>query len=153
MIKDLCYKQLLPVFIFLIGACTNQQQADETKTADTIAREEPAATTNIPQYDTSRSVTTVSPRLYKKLTDTLGIRLLEATYKPGDSSITHAHPDFMLYVLEPGTAELTATDGTKQKIEFKKGMGLVLPATTHSAKNIGKTTLKVLVVEVNRPRP
>jgi mannose-6-phosphate isomerase-like protein (cupin superfamily) len=64
----------------------------------------------------------------------------------------HAHPDFVLYVLNGGTAELTAEDGSKQNIEFKKDMAVVLPATTHSAKNIGKTTLRLVVVEVNRPR-
>jgi len=77
---------------------------------------------------------------------------LQGVYKPGDSSILHAHPDFALYVLEGSTAELTAEDGKKQNIEFKTGMAVVLPATTHSAKNIGKSTLRLVVVEVNRPR-
>ena len=74
------------------------------------------------------------------------------TYKPGDSSIMHAHPDFALYVLEGSNVELTGEDGNKQTIEFKKDMAVVLPAATHSAKNVGKTTLKLVVVEVNRPR-
>lgn len=78
--------------------------------------------------------------------------MLEGTYQPGDSSIMHAHPDFALYVLEGGTAELTMTDGAKQTIEFKKDMAVVLPAATHSAKNIGKTKLRLIVVEVDRPR-
>ena len=103
-------------------------------------------------FDTSRSVTTISPNLYKKLADTLNIRMLMGTYKPGDSSIMHAHPDFALYVLDGSTVELTAENGSKQNIAFKKGMAVVLPATTHSAKNIGNTTLRLVVVEVNRPR-
>ena len=69
-----------------------------------------------------------------------------------DSSIMHAHPDFALYVLEGSTVELTGEDGSKQNIEFKKDMAVVLPAATHSAKNIGKTTLRLIVVEVDRPR-
>jgi mannose-6-phosphate isomerase-like protein (cupin superfamily) len=64
----------------------------------------------------------------------------------------HAHPDFALYVLEGSTVEITATDGSKQIIEFKKDMAVIMPATTHSAKNIGKTNLRLVVVEVNRPR-
>ena len=78
--------------------------------------------------------------------------MIEGIYEPGDSSIMHAHPDFALYVLEGGTVELTMADGAKQNIEFKKDMAVVLPAATHSAKNIGKTRLKLIVVEVNRPR-
>ncbi len=103
-------------------------------------------------FDTARSVTLISPNLYKQLSDTLNIRLLKGVYEPGDSSIMHAHPDFALYVLEGSTVELTSNDGQKQIIEFPKDMAVVLPGATHSAKNIGKTTLKLIVVEVNRPR-
>jgi quercetin dioxygenase-like cupin family protein len=105
-----------------------------------------------PSFDTSRSVTKISPKLYKTLADTLNIRMIEGTYKPGDSSIMHGHPDFALYVLQGSTVELTMTDGGKQTIDFKKDMAVVLPAATHSAKNIGKSTLRLIVVEVNRPR-
>jgi quercetin dioxygenase-like cupin family protein len=94
----------------------------------------------------------ISPALYKPLADTMNIRMLTGTYKPGDSSIMHGHPDFAMYVLEGGLVELTGEDGSKQNIEFKKDMAVIMPASTHSAKNIGKTTLKLVVVEVNRPR-
>ncbi len=96
-------------------------------------------------------MTAISPELYKQLADTLNIRMLEGVYKPGDSSILHAHPDFALYVLEGSTVELTGQDSSKQEIEFKKGMAVILPSTTHSAKNTGKTTLRLIVVEVDRP--
>jgi quercetin dioxygenase-like cupin family protein len=138
------------VFIFFVS-CTDQSQSDEGKTADTTSISNTKNNTS-PLFDTSRSVTTISPNLYKPLADTLNIRMLQGTYQPGDSSIMHGHPDFALYVLEGSTVELTAEDGNKQSVEFKKDMAIVLPAATHSAKNIGKTTLKLIVVEVNRPR-
>lgn len=143
--------QLLAIVILFIFSCNESTRTDEAESRDTTS------TTNItnentPAYDTSRSVTTISPNLYKTLADTLNIKVLQGTYKPGDSSILHAHPDFALYVLQGGTVELTMTDGAKQNIEFKKDMAVVLPATSHSAKNIGKSTLKLIVVEVNRPR-
>lgn len=133
-------------------ACNQKGQTDDqAKTGDTseVVKKE---TDQMPAYDPERSVTKISPALYKQLSDTLNVRVLEGTYNPGDSSTLHSHPDFVLYVLQEGTVELTATDGTKQTIEFKPGMGLILPATTHSAKNTGSTTIKLLVVEVNRPR-
>ncbi len=152
MINNLCYKlQLLSIVVFLIIGCNNRKQSNDTEIADTTSKGK-TETGNIPPFDTSRSVTTISPDLYKQLFDTLNIRIIEGTYKPGDSSVIHAHPDFALYVLDGSTVELTSMDGNKQNIEFKKGMAVVLPAATHSAKNIGKTTLRLIVVEVNRPR-
>jgi quercetin dioxygenase-like cupin family protein len=142
---------MLVIFIFLIISCNNQSQNNNKELADTTSKDKKEVSNAI-AFDTSRSVTVISPDLYKELSDTLNIRVLKGTYKPGDSSIIHAHPDFALYVLEGSTVELTSMDGNKQNIEFKKDMAVVLPAAIHSAKNIGKTTLSLIVVEVNRPR-
>jgi len=152
MLSKICSKlPFVAIIVFLIAGCSNQNTANDPKSADTTSNET-VATTKYTPFDASRSVTKISPALYKQLADTLNIRVVEGTYKPGDSSIMHAHPDFALYVLEGSTVELTAEDGNKQNIEFKKGMTVILPAATHSAKNIGKTTLRLIVVEVNRPR-
>jgi len=102
-------------------------------------------------FDASMDAPKVAPDLYKVIKDTMGIRILEATYKPGQSSAMHSHPDLVLYVLSGGTTEFTGKDGKKDKRELKTGMSMVVPADTHSVKNIGKTTAKVLLVEVNRP--
>jgi len=148
----LCYKlQSLAIVLFFIIGCNNRNQSNNAEIADTTLNRK-TVTGNMPSFDNSRSVTAISPDLYKQLFDTLNIRILQGIYKPGDSSIMHAHPDFALYVLEGSTVELTSMDGNKQNIEFKKDMAIVLPATTHSAKNIGKSTLRLIVVEVNRPR-
>ncbi|MGI8601016.1 MAG: hypothetical protein ACR2KB_17310 [Chitinophagaceae bacterium] len=57
-----------------------------------------------------------------------------------------------MYVLSGGTVELTNTKGEKQVVPFTTGMGIVLPGESHTAKNISETTLKLIVVEVRRPR-
>lgn len=150
--SQLCSKlQFLVVFVFLIAGCNSQEQTNDANTTDTTSNNQSGNTKYTP-FDASRGVTKISPDLYKQLADTLNIKVLQGTYKPGDSSIMHSHPDFALYILEGGTVELTAKDGNKQNVEFKKDMAVVLPTATHSAKNIGKTTLRVIVVEVNRPR-
>jgi len=143
------YGKMLPLGLvfFIVMGCTNEPTTTDTETRDTTTRVETRTS-----FDTSRSVTTISPDLYKMLSDTLNLRILEATYRPGDSSIMHAHPDFALYVLQGSTVELTAEDGSKQNIEFTKDMAVVLPASTHSAKNVGRNTLRLVVVEANRPR-
>lgn len=152
MISKICFKlPFVAIAVFLIAGCNNQDTANEPKTSGTTSNDT-TATTKYTPFDASRGVTKISPDLYKQLADTLNIRVLQGVYKPGDSSIMHAHPDFALYVLEGSTVELTTEDGNKQNIEFKKDMAVVLPAATHSAKNIGKSTLRLIVVEVNRPR-
>ena len=82
----------------------------------------------------------------------MGIRVTEATYKPGDSSALHSHPDYALYVASGGTAEFTGKDGTKNTVEMKSGSANIKAAEFHSVKNAGKTTIKVILVEVNRPK-
>ena len=138
-------------FLLFTVSCNNEPKTivNETVEEDDTAMSKSSMK---PDYDPSKSVTVISPKLYRHLADTLGIRMLEGIYKPGDSSIMHNHPDFALYVLEGGLVELTAKDGAKQNIEFKKDMAVVMPADVHSAKNIGNTTLKLVVVEVDRPR-
>jgi quercetin dioxygenase-like cupin family protein len=108
----------------------------------------PTGTTS---FDASMDASKVAPNLYKVTKDSMGIRILHVTYKPGQSSAMHAHPDLALYVLSGGAIEFTGKDGKKMKSELKTGMSMIVPADTHSAKNIGKTTAKVLLVEVNRP--
>jgi quercetin dioxygenase-like cupin family protein len=101
--------------------------------------------------DVSMDASKVAPNLYKVVKDTMGIRILHATYKPGQSSAMHSHPDLAMYVISGGTTEFTGKDGKKDKRELKTGMSMIVPAGAHSVKNIGNTTTKVLLVEVNRP--
>jgi len=100
--------------------------------------------------DAASDATKVSPALYKLKADSLGIRVIDVNYKPGQSSKMHSHPDAALYVLDGGKGEFTDKDGKKNVIEFKKGMTLIRPAESHSVKNVGNTTLKAILVEVNR---
>jgi len=94
--------------------------------------------------------TKVASKHYKTVADTMGIRIVETNYKPGESSVMHAHPDLALYVVSPGKAEFTRKDGSKQVMDLTKGMTAVVPADTHSAKNIGNTAFKGILIEVHR---
>jgi quercetin dioxygenase-like cupin family protein len=85
------------------------------------------------------------------LTDSAGIRILEATYNPGDSSALHSHPDNAVYTISGGKATFYGKDGSKAENEMKSGTSLIRGAEVHSVKNTGKTPLKVMLVEVSRP--
>jgi quercetin dioxygenase-like cupin family protein len=102
--------------------------------------------------DASMDAAKVAPNLYKVIQDTLGLRILSISYKPGESSVMHSHPDAVLYVIDGGKGEFTAKDGTKSVRELKSGMSMITPADTHSVKNVGNTTLKAILVEVARPK-
>ena len=137
-------------FLFLI-ACN---QGDKTKVKSQTS--EPTSTaktesTQPPAQEAATDAVTVAPNLYKVLSDSLGIRILETTYHPGDSSAMHSHPDNVLYVVKGGTSTFTEKDGTKRTGELKTGMTAVRPAEFHSVKNTGKTPVKVILIEVNRP--
>lgn len=127
--------------------------ADETKTSDTAtdSTANKMAASDSSSGNKNMDAVTVAPGRYTVAEDSAGIRVLEVNYKPGDSSAMHSHPDNVLYVVEPGKTEFTMQDGSKHVYELKAGNTMVLPAETHSVKNIGTTTTKAILVEVNRP--
>jgi len=136
--------------LFLIACGQGEKKADDSKATDS-AGAAAADTTKTVAAETTPDAVKAAPNLYKTLQDTLGIRILEADYKPGDSSALHSHPDYALYVIQGGNTEFIGKDGSKMNSEMKSGDENIRPAEVHSVKNTGKTEVKVLLVEVNRP--
>jgi len=129
-------------------ACKNGEEKTDTSTETAASTETKTEAT--PQSQDVDAVK-AAPGLYTVAKDSMGIRVLNIEYKPGDSSAMHSHPDNAIYVIDGGKGEFTAKDGSKQVLEFKPGMAAISGAETHSVKNIGTTTLKAILVEVNRP--
>ena len=78
------------------------------------------------------------------------VRVLEATLKPGDKEKTHSHPAYVIYVIEGGKVRNYATDGTTSEAVFKAGDVLYRDPLTHSAENIGDTTIRLVLVELKK---
>ena len=76
------------------------------------------------------------------------VRVLEATLKPGDKEQTHSHPAYVIYVIAGGKFRNHATDGTVSDGEFKTGDVIYRDPVTHWAENIGKTTIRLELVEL-----
>lgn len=129
-------------------ACKEQPEKDEKAKTDVPQTEV------IPQptYDPAMDPVKVEAAFNKVLADTLNVKLHEVTLKPGDSVGMHTHPDFTLYILQGGTLKIYPKDGEAQVIELQTGMGLIFPSVTHSGKNIGTTTIRLLVSDIYRPR-
>src|SRR5580698_9452415 len=89
------------VSLLVISCGQGEKKADDSKTADS------ATTGKTDTVQTAATATMIdavkaAPGLYTTVQDTLGIRILKADYKPGDSSILHSHPDYALYCIEGG---------------------------------------------------
>ncbi|HZI47845.1 MAG TPA: hypothetical protein VFD75_08595 [Pyrinomonadaceae bacterium] len=76
------------------------------------------------------------------------VRVLEATLKPGDKEQLHSHPAYVIYVIEGGKVRTHGTDGTAVQADFKTGDVIYRQPVTHWAENIGKTTIRLELVEL-----
>ena len=136
------------LLVITLMACNEQPKKDETSTTDVSKNE----TATIPSYDPAMDPVKVEAAFNRVLADTLNVKLHEVTLNPGDSVGMHTHPDFTMYILQGGTLKIYPKEGEPQVLELKTGMGFIFPTVTHSGKNIGTTTIKLLVSDIYRPR-
>jgi quercetin dioxygenase-like cupin family protein len=150
-------RKIIRLFFLTLGisvtlsACNQGDKKEESTTSSDSTNVTKTDTTEKMAQETAPDAITAASNLYKVIKDTMGIRMIMATYKPGDSSALHSHPDYALYVIDGGTADFYGKDGKKNSSDMKSGMATIRAAEVHSVKNTGKTTLKALLVEVNRP--
>ena len=97
----------------------------------------------------SRDPLKVAKNVYKFNMENDRVRVLEASFKPGDKAIMHDHPDHVVYVLNDGKINLKSS-GKTDLLDLKKGQAIFIKAQSHEAENIGKTDLHLLVVELKK---
>lgn len=102
----------------------------------------------LPLVAAAQDPTAVAPGVYKQTLDNERVRVFEVTFKKGASAAMHSHPDHLAYIVTGGTLELTLADGTRQVVEGKPGETFFLPAQAHSTRNIGNSTVRVVVTEL-----
>jgi len=78
------------------------------------------------------------------------VRVLEATLKPGDKEQVHSHPAYVIYVIEGGKVRTHNTDGSVVEADFKTGDVIYRDPVTHWAENVGKTTIRLELVELKK---
>jgi quercetin dioxygenase-like cupin family protein len=143
---------LVFILVLLLAACNNTATTSEKNDKDTIAVASSSDASAMPVYDPALEPLTVGAKFSKKLADTLGVKMYEFTIAPGDSAALHAHPDHTVYVLQGGTALISFNGAAPQVMELKTGMGFVSGSVTDAGKNIGTTTIKLVVADIYRPR-
>ena len=90
----------------------------------------------------------VSPDVYKVLLENEDVKVTEVTFKPGQGDEMHQHGVMSIYGIIGGKLQNTSPDGTVREMEVADGfVGHRNTVTTHQMKNIGDTTVKVILVE------
>jgi oxalate decarboxylase/phosphoglucose isomerase-like protein (cupin superfamily) len=129
----------------VVFSCNQETKKDEQPEAQS-----PKSTFS---YDAAMDPMNVeAANVTNKFGDTLGIKFYEVSIKPGDTALIHTHPDYTLYIAEGGTLRITPKDAEPQTIDFKTGSGFIFPEGAHSGKNIGTTTIKLVVTDIYRPK-
>ena len=91
----------------------------------------------------AQDIAKANPKYTKVLADTLGVRMIKVTLAPGEELAMHAHPVWMIYVIESG--QLTGED-------LKAGSYFQGPPVKHNLKNTGTTTCVFLDIEIKEER-
>lgn len=91
----------------------------------------------------------VASNVYKKVVlDNEKVRVMQVEFAPGDVAPWHHHPSHVAYVLQGGKLEITDKGKEAKVMDLNEGDAMFLPAVTHMAKNVGTTTIKLVVTEI-----
>lgn len=90
----------------------------------------------------------------KTLVDNDKVRVVESTFKPGDTSNTITRPARVTRALKGGTLTATSADGKVEKRAFKTGEVRYFDAETSptTVKNEGKSELVLYIVFLKEPK-
>jgi quercetin dioxygenase-like cupin family protein len=89
----------------------------------------------------------VDPSHYKVLVDNASVRVLRVSYKPGEKSIMHQHPDAIAVSLSASKVRFMLPDGKSQDQDMASEAALYTPAGTHNPVNMGTTPVDVVLIE------
>lgn len=88
-------------------------------------------------------------KMYKKvLLENEKVRVMSVVFAPGDVMPWHSHPAHTVYAVTGGKIEITAKDQKPVVLDVKAGEAMFLEPVTHMAKNIGTTTMSLVVTEI-----
>jgi len=96
----------------------------------------------------AQDVAKVNPKSITVKLDNARVRVMEAVLKPGQKEALHSHPASIVYVIAGGTSRNHTPDGKVSDVTLKAGQTVYREPLTHWAENIGKTTMRLIVVEL-----
>lgn len=147
------------VLVCLLAACGGAESG--AAPAATAGAEQPASGAEAastpdaaPAAPGMKDPVQVSPDVFKVLLDGPRMRVIEATWKPGQQDNPHGHPELIAYALTEVHGIAYDDDGTPVSIRAKQGRVFVQsPVTSHAFKNQGTSVGKLLIVELKDAPP
>ena len=107
------------------------------------------AMSTIAVADEAPDAVTVSPDVYKVIAENDSLRVVAATWKPGQRDMMHSHPAIGIYILSDcEKMRVHYADGTSKDWSAKSGTaGANAPVTSHAIENIGDTECRTIFFE------
>lgn len=90
----------------------------------------------------------VAPKNSKILLENNVVRVYRFEFAPGEVIPWHSHPNHVVYPLSDGKIEITEKDKAPAVFDIKMGNPMYMPAVTHMGKNIGTTTIIMIITEI-----
>jgi quercetin dioxygenase-like cupin family protein len=90
----------------------------------------------------------VAPGNYRVLLENSHVRVLDFRLSAGESEGQHAHPRYVVYVLEPFRLRFSFLDGSAIVREASAGEVFWSEAVTHASTNIGTTEAHAVLIEL-----
>lgn len=85
----------------------------------------------------------------KTLDENAKVKIIDVIAKPGETSPIHSRPMRVVHFVTGGTFERTYADGKKEVIPEKAGQTKIVDvAQPYALKNIGKTTIHLIEIEL-----
>jgi beta-alanine degradation protein BauB len=97
-----------------------------------------------------QDIVKVAPHKCKVLLDNDRVRVIEVVNEPGGKVPMHSHPPYIAYALTSGTEKLTSPDGKVVINHIKAGHATWSNGATHTGQNIGKSEIRVLLIELKK---
>jgi len=99
--------------------------------------------------DEAPDAVTVSPDVYKVIAENDSLRVVAATWKPGQRDMMHSHPAMGIYFLSDcEKMRIHSADGTSKDLSAKSGAaGANTPVTSHALENISDTECRLIFFE------
>jgi len=150
--SNICFPVIVSVLL-LISCNESPTSTTEKVAVDTVQVATDKKVSPVPEYDPAMDSYVLGGKAIKKLGDTLGVKVYEFTAKPGETWALHSHPDHTAYILQGGKVALYIKAlGRQDTLDFPTGMTLISGPLSDSGKNIGKSTIKMVVTDIYRPR-
>ena len=90
----------------------------------------------------------VSPDVYKVILDNDDVKVIEATFAPGQGDNMHEHGVITYYGINGGKLQGMLPDGTVNEMNVPAGfVGHGTNIVKHQMKNVGDDTIKVIIVD------